>query len=546
MDEQNSNTTVNKLEKFKNDALKTWTGLPKGLRFLMVLILMLAVSGSVVLGVMDFTDEKVLYSGLSEEDASTIVTKLKEKKIHYSLKGGGTTILVPAENVDDLRMELASEGLPTGGGVGFELFDEQRLGMTDFEERVSLTRALEGELSRTISKLDAVKNARIHLVLSKKSLFGAKASAASASVILETKNSRVISEETMQAIVHLVSSGVEGLTPEKVTVVDTRGRLLASGGKTGLSTGGNEFQQKFTQNLENRLKEMLNQIVGVNGSVVRVSADFNFESEERQEESYDPMKTAIRSEQKEIETTGGSVATAGGIPGSRSNLPGGQQPGGGSAGNSTSRQSETKNYEVSKVVRKIVRPGATLSKISVAVLVDGINKPEAPFKPRNSQTLKQIEQAVKGAIGFQKNRGDEVIVESVPFFIPEVLPDAQRIVPPVWKQYVPVGIGAGVFILLALMFLSMRKRTRTMEPEILDSLPLPSAVGELQQIISNSAPAVLQPASLAANNQNNPNNFLINDVRDVFLNESEGASRIIKNWLRESSSHAAMTQGKEK
>ena len=211
----NKQQTTEFIAKRVDEVRNFWERLPKQARVLMVLVLVLAVGAAVTLALFERTNEEVLFSGLSQEDAASIVEHLKSKKVPYRIHGDGGTILVPAEQVHELRLELASQGIPVGGGVGFELFDEKRFGMTEFEERVSLRRALEGELSRTISRIDSIRTARVHLVLPKKSLLGRNAEAAEASITVELQKSRELSKGSIQSIVHLVSSSVEGLNPDR-------------------------------------------------------------------------------------------------------------------------------------------------------------------------------------------------------------------------------------------------------------------------------------------------------------------------------------------
>lgn len=209
-------------EKYFGEIKRFWEKLPRRIRVLMIAVIILSIAAFAALSVVERTDDAVLFSNLAGEDAAAIVEYLKGKHVAYKLEKEGTTIVVPREQVHELRLELASEGIPVGGAVGFELFDEQKFGMTEFEERLALRRALEGELSRTITRLDSVKTARAHLVLPKRSILGSQSSPAQASIILELQRGRELSGGTIRSIIHLVSSSVESLSPDRVTVVDTR------------------------------------------------------------------------------------------------------------------------------------------------------------------------------------------------------------------------------------------------------------------------------------------------------------------------------------
>ncbi|MDD5307696.1 MAG: flagellar basal-body MS-ring/collar protein FliF [Deltaproteobacteria bacterium] len=509
-----------------------WQRLPRIMRVGMILTLVVAIAGGAMLAVMDRTEMQVLFSGLSAQDASSIVTQLKAKRVPYRLEGEGNAILVPAEQVHELRLELAGAGLPSGGGVGFELFDQQRFGMTEFEERVAFTRALEGELARTIGRLEVVRGSRVHLVLAKRSMLGAQSSPAQASVVVELKQGRELSEGAIRSVVHLVASSVEGLSPDQITVVDTRGRLLSSsGGEYEAGDSGMDFKKRFERETEARVHEMLGKIVGPDATVVRVAADFDFSKRESTEEHFDPERSVLRSEQRETETTGSTSRGAEGTPGARSNLPGGIPPVASAEGASTKRETETRNYEVDKVVSHIVQPGALLTRLSVAVLVGGTNKEGTPFVPRSSEELRKIETAVRGAIGFDAKRGDTINVQSVPFKAPEVVEPVPIPGPPVLQRWLPVGVGVAVAaaILLALLALRRRAEAQSIPAEM---LPLPRNVRELEMLMQQPRALALAGGQNGNANPGSPN-ALVGEVRQAFMDESESASRVLKAWLRE-------------
>ena len=512
-----------------------WEKLPKQARIMMVLVLVLAVGAAVALALFERNDEQVLFSGLSQEDAAAIVEHLKGKKVPYRLHGDGGTILVPAENVHELRLELASQGIPVGGGVGFELFDEKRFGMTEFEERVALRRALEGELSRTISRLDAIKSARVHLVLPKKSLLGRNSEAAEASITVELQKSRELSKGSIQSIIHLVSSSVEGLNPDSVTVIDTRGRLLSNESGMGFGARELEYQKKYENELELRLREMLDQILGPENSVVRVSAHFDFSKKEVSEEHYDPERSVLRSEQREVETSGSRSGGAVGTPGTRSNLPGAPAPGSTVNGENRKREAETRNYEVDKVVSHTKGPIALLSRLSVAVLVNGKNKPGEAFKSRSANELKQLDLAIRSAIGFDVRRGDKVEVQSVPFHIPEKMTEPESVGPAWWKEWLPLFIGGAVALAILIFLLSFRRKKGKGETAI-ETLQFPRRVDELETIIERpeGLPDARQDVDLLPPPRETTNTAaLMDEVRNIFMEESEGASRVLKAWLSE-------------
>ncbi|MCP4600071.1 MAG: flagellar M-ring protein FliF [Proteobacteria bacterium] len=530
MAEEKDSQSVDIFTKTVADVRRFWERLPKQVRVLMVAVVIFAVAAGAALTVVERTDQQVLFSGLTNEDAAAIVEHLKGQHIQYRLEAGGGTILVPREHVHELRLSLAAEGIPVGSGVGFELFDEQRFGMTEFEERIALRRALEGELSRTITRLDAVRTARTHLVLPKQSLLGSRSSAAQGSIIIELQKGRELSGGTIRSIVHLVSSSVAGLSPDHVTVVDTRGRLLSSEAGLGFNNREFEYQKKFEQDMELRLREMLHQILGPTASVVRVAANFDFSKRESTEEHYDPDRSVLRSEQRETETMGSKTTGAGGTPGTRSNLPGGTPPTSSIGGQSKRREAETRNYEVDKVINRVVSPTANLSRISVAVLVNGTNAEGEPFVSRPAEELHKIEMAVRGATGFDATRGDSIEVQSIPFHVPEKIEEPVSVGPSLWKEWLPIGVGVAVALALIIAALSLRRGRPMAQGMPIESLPLPKPVRELEAIIERpeGLPAIPSPSA-----ESNATAALMGNVRQVFMDESEGASRVLKSWLSE-------------
>lgn len=374
----------------------------------------------------------LLYSNISPEDAATITEKLKEQKIPYEVRDGGA-IMVPQDRVHELRLMLAGQGLPTGGGVGFEIFDRTQLGMTDFVQKLNYRRAMQGELARTISELTEVEHARVHLVVPEKALFSEKKEQASASVVLKLRGGRSLSQNQVQGIVHLVASSVEGLNPQNVTIVDTGGNVLSRPSEdpygTHLTNYQTEYQRNLEKSFEERVQSMLERAVGPGKVVVRVSGTLDFKQVERTEEKYDPDTTAVRSEQRVQENSSGSAVTASGVPGVVSNLPGAKnenpQAAGGKGGNSSqsNKTQETINYEINKTVNHILEPVGTLKQLSAAVLIDGSyeaikgadGKETKKYIPRTDEELRKYEEIVKKSIGYNAERGDQVEVVSIPF-----------------------------------------------------------------------------------------------------------------------------------
>jgi flagellar M-ring protein FliF len=440
---------------------------------------------------------QTLYSGLNAEEASTVVARLKDLKVPYQLADAGRHIRVPKPRIDELRIQLASEGLPQTGKIGFEIFDKTNLGMTEFLEKVSYKRALEGELARTILSLKEVAQARVHLVLPKESLFQEKSEPTKASVVIKLNAGRQISDMMVSGIVHLVSSAVEGLSPQNVTVVDIAGRMLSAkqgGPEETLTATQLELKGRYEKDLKLKVVSILEPVVGEG----RVKADtwvtLNFNRSEQTEEKFNPRETPIRSQQKTEEQIQPSGAGPAGVPGTSSNQAAPTPnfiPITGRGQTSSSKRSETTNYEISKLVRHTVEPVGGVRKLSVAVIVDDAVRLEkgpdgATVKktvPRTAEELKKIRDLIGSAVGFDASRGDQLTVENIAF---EATPGLDEVKPGFyekWKDLIQPAIRYGAFIVLFVLvyFLMIRPVTkRVMAPAegILAPEPGPEALAE--------------------------------------------------------------------
>ncbi len=362
---------------------------------------------------------QILFTNLSQEDSGLIIQKLKEKKIKYKIEG--EKILVPSDKVYETRIQLAAQGVPTGGSVGFELFDKTDFGTTDFVQKLNYQRALQGELTRTIMALSEIEHARVHLVIPEKTVFIEQKTNPSASILLKLKTGKKLTENQIQGIVHLVSSSVEGLSPKDVTIVDSTGEMLTKQKDqlSALSSSQLEYQKNFEKEVELSVISILEPIVGVGKVRAKATVDIDFTKIEKTEERYDPEGQVIRSTQKIAEKS--DVGGAGGVPGVNSNLPtkAVQSPAFLSQGQ-TEKQNEIVNYEISKVVSHIISPTGIVKRQTIAVVVDGNykmdnNKKERVYVPRSDEEIKHYEDLVKKAIGFSQERGDDVKVVNMPF-----------------------------------------------------------------------------------------------------------------------------------
>ena len=462
---------------------------------LLVVIALVITAGILLMTWSQKSDQQLLFANLSEEDAGAIIQKLNEQKIPYTTAGGG--IMVPADKVYEVRLQLASQGLPQGGGVGYELFDKTSFTMTDFVQKLNYRRALQGELSRTIRSLAEVEQCRVHLAVPEKTLFMQKDDKPKASVLLKLRPGRRLSQSQVQGIVHLVSSSIEGLDAKDVTVVNNNGEMLtAAVDENFAETGGQfDYQRNYERDVEAKVISMLEPVVGKGKVKARVAASFDFTKTEKTEEKYDPDSQVARSEQRNTEkSTGG---TSGGVPGVASNLPGRQQTAAALPGTPavSEKKSETINYELTKTISHVISPTGEIKKLSAVVLVDGTyaaaqGSTEKKYAPRTEDEVRQFEDMVKKAVGFSADRGDEVKVVNLPFeVIPqEEIADTQapsRVMPTVMtasKYLVPL---IGVVLLFLFVVKPLMKTLTEPSPFSLPQQPLSltQAAGEMQRAL---------------------------------------------------------------
>jgi len=364
-----------------------------------------------------------LYADLTMEDSTAITRLLDVDRVPYELKSGGSTILVPEDQVLRLRMQLAGDGLPTGGSVGYEIFDKSgTLGATSFVQNINHIRALEGELARTIRTIDRIAFARVHLVIPERQLFQRDRNEATASIVLKVRGA--LDPAQVRAIQHLVASAVDGLKPERVSIVDETGALLATGGGGDDATLLAGTMAERTVAYETRLKRdveaIVSSVVGSGRARIQVAAELDLKRVTRTADSYDPETQVVRSAQRRIEEStaasgrGGPVSVANALPDAG--------PGGGSGGagsDSSNNTEETINYEISRTTTTEVQEPGRLKRVSVAVLVDGNyskgENGELKYEPRPQEELDRIAALVRTAVGFDKERGDTVEVVNLRF-----------------------------------------------------------------------------------------------------------------------------------
>lgn len=449
-------------------------------------------------------DYRPLFSGLEEGDAAAIVEKLKEQKIGFQLRDDGRTVeITPPELVHELRLQLATVGLPRSGSVGLELLNDNTLGRTVFQEQVLYLRGLQGELERTIQSIEAVSKVRVHIQIPPKKTLGKSEASPTASVLLRLKAGAQLTPEQTKGISNLVARSVERLTPENVTIVDSKGNLLNDQPTEALSQGLDVTRIQFQKDLESqysrRIETMLAQVLGAGKAVARVNLDLDFSRHEREEEAYDPGSQVTRSE-RSVEENGGFSAE-GGVPGVVSNLgnaPTSLTPPDSSKG-SNLRRENVKNYEVSRAVSKTVSAAGRIIKLSAAVLVDGqyVDGPPGPagedgkptltkvYKQLSPEMLKQLDSLVKQAVGFEPTRGDIVTVENIRFAendsnLEQAIQSIQS--EPAWEKHlawIAPGLLVTLFFLIVVRPL-VRFLTTPPESEVDLTRLLPAGIEELE------------------------------------------------------------------
>jgi flagellar M-ring protein FliF len=500
-----------------------------------------------------------LFTDLSYEDSAAIVKELERQGVNFELRNDGSIVMVPKDRVARLRMSLAGEGLPKGGGIGYEIFDKSdALGTTSFVQNINNLRALEGELARTIRGIDSVVAARVHLVLPERPLFSRDKVEPSASIVLKVHGT--LEPQQVRAIRHLVASAVNGLKPQRVSIVDEAGHLLADGnGDDGVGEiSGDERRSAFEKRLREQIDAIVTSAVGPGRARTQVSADFDFNRVTQTSDKYDPEGRVVRSSQTREETSAtnereNQVTVGNEIPGG-GNRPGqpGQPPEANAGARDQSRKSEEiVNYEISRTTKTEVIEGARVNRISVAVLVDGTygknDKGDIVYQPRSKEEIDQIAALVRTAIGFDQKRGDQVEVVNLRFAETPATPITE---PTGWmaalqltKDDLMRAIEMTVMGLLGLVVLLMVVRPlvrRVLAPEQ-RPLALPAGAGdaELAEALTAEAAKAAEPSPTAkmidiAQIQGQVHAQSVQKVGELADKNPSEAVTIIRQWMSES------------
>ena len=510
-----------------------------------------------VAGVIGEAPKSILFSGLESRDASAVTAKLDAMNVPYEIKGDAGTILVPADQVTKLRMELAQDNLPAAG-VGYEIFDKSdTFGSTAFVQNINRLRALEGELSRSIGTIQGIESARVHLVVPERQIFSRDEQSPSASVVLKTRGR--LEQSQVQAIQHLVAAAVAALNPDRVAIIDDRGTLLAGGddksAPDAMAAGQEQHTTEFEDRLRQRIESIVGSVMGTGHTRVQVTADMNYNHSSETSETFDPDSKVVRSTQTVEQNATDSNANGSSAVSVASALPTAQGQGGSDQTKSASgRTEETTNYEISKTTKTSTVDGGVVKRLSVAVVVDG-SKGDADYKPRTPAELKQIEALVKSTMGFDAARGDQVQVSSMAFAKIDTGPAVAPAAPllgldgSAWFKIIEVAILSvtalliGFFVarpLIARMFapVSYAVAQVASSSPVAGQLPAPAAAGA-----DASAQGAQAPAALAGPQRDNMIDISriegqvressVRKVGEVVAAHPEEALAILRTWLHQ-------------
>ncbi len=489
-----------------------------------------------------------LFSAMASEDAAAIVQKLKESGVDYRLADEGASVLVPEGKVNELRLEMAGAGLPRTGRIGFELFDKTNIGITDFTEHVNYRRALEGELERSVKALTEIQEARIHISFPKDSVFLDAREPAKASVLVALRPGAQLSDQNVLAIINLVASAVEGLTPEFVSVVDMRGDLLSRPKRSVADTGDNsdatlEYKRQVEKDLMTKVESTLEPLLGEGRFRVGMSVDCDLTTSEQTDETFDPSRSVMVTSQKSEDLAG--AAPSSGVPGTPSNLP---RPAvlPTTRGSGMSRRTENNAYETSRTVRQVKTPRGAIKRISASVLLDQESRWEGKgalrkriMVPLAPERLKAVHDLVSGVIGFDPQRGDQLVIESLPFEQDlDGLVDAAPLTNPaklsinlLQDKRVLLGGGATALGVVAIVVLLIVRRSKSVALVRRSTAIAESAMALSKGSNSEQLPGAGSELQLPA--MTNSVETFRQQLRETVTKDPVIAANVIRNWLEE-------------
>lgn len=513
--------------------------------------LVFAIAGFLMLVMVTGKEYSPLLTNVPTDNIPLIIQKLNEKNVPFQLRDDGKTVAVPKDLLSSTQMALMAEmGSTKLGTIGLEMFEKQDFGMNSYAQRVNYQRALQGELIRSINTLSAVKQSKVILAIPNKKTFLEDAGKPTASVIVELYAGKSLQPEQVRGIQYLVASAVEGMDAEKVTVVDDRGKMLNRPGDT--AAGGSsellDIKRKVEHDLEERVEALLAKVVGQARVIARVDATLGNKVISAVEESVDPEKTAIRSQQTEEESMDGSRTNPAGIPGSRANIPGAEQGGQVGFKQDVKKEIKSTNFEVPKTVRNIREMAGNLERVSIAVLVDGViqrtpkedGSVDTKWVPRSDDEIKKYEALVKNAIGFNQARGDSVKIENIQFMA-EDFSEADRLLTSLERRKLLHSLLKWAllgFSLALFFFIVVRPFMQWITDSFQDSVEemLPRTIEELEELhaVDNSLPGMSSalPILEESIDPDKAESELLKDrINALMERDQEKASNAFGMWL---------------
>ncbi len=520
----------------------------------------LSITGAAAIGVITLGILTVMMSGANYVPLFTnvpasqlpqVVDQLQRKSIPFRLSDSGTTVLIAKELLHSTQMAIMTEmGGSNVGNIGLELFDKQDFGATSYSQKINYQRALQGELMRSINTLSAVKQSKVILAIPQQRTFLEEGGQPSASVVLEFNPGKSLSPDQVRGITFLVASGVENLEPERVTVVDSRGKVLSkhNSGESGISGELMEIKQKVEEKFEDRIEAVVAKVVGAGKVIARVDASLNPRSTTMTEEEVNADGTALKAQQSEEEMLDGARTNPTGVPGARANLPGAEDTGTVGFKQNVRKELKQQSFEVPKTVRNVKESAGTLERLSVAVLVDGVIKMEKDkdgnvteqWTPRSDEEMRKLEQVIKGTIGFNASRGDTVTVQNIAFQ-KEDFSEAERLLTTLERKKLVQSLIKWLVLSLVValfFFLVVRPFMRWITDSFQDTVEdmLPKTIEELEELqsVDSSLPGMsgALPVLEASLDPDKAESELLKErIMNLMEIDSEKAAGAFSLWL---------------
>jgi flagellar M-ring protein FliF len=496
--------------------------------------------------------EPITHGPMSPDDSANVMRLLREKKIPFQVDVSGRQVKVPSEYLNDLRLELAMQGMPQSAGTGYELFDKQSFGTTSFVNKLNQKRALEGELMRSINTIKGVKRSRVHLALPEKSAFIQDQKKVTASVVLDLENGVQLNEKQIYGVGHLVSSAVEGLDPANVAILDSFGKELSKNihdSLISLTSEQSDYKRKLEENYQSKVEDVLSKVVGEGRVKASITADLDFSNIQESQTILDQDGATIKSQQKIGESMEGSRPVASGPAGATSNTPG-DQPGlvtPNAVRNNTNKSNEIVNYEIPKTIRTTSRPVGSLKKISVAVLIDGKQvkttnadgTSEIKSEQWSADKIKEFEALVAGALAIDKTRGDTLEIKNMEFVRVDFEEAEKLLNASVVRSYIQQAVLYAVIALVIVLFFFfvVRPYIRWITDNTTENVDtfLPQTIEELEKIQKSSVMQQLDEVIPDIPERLDPDKIEGEMIREkistLIENNPHKASLILKDWL---------------